>query len=513
MPLTIKSYESIARQLKSIQDRERQYDLLRKFCREDLYFLIWYGFQRRDIAHPWLLARCREVQENPDGYLDLWAREHYKSTIITYAKTIQDILASHGNDPLPRWKGEEPTFGIFSHTRPIAKGFLRQIKREFEGNQLLKYLFPDVIWENPANSGQKWSEDDGLVLKRKSNPKESTVEAWGLVEGQPTSKHFSVMVYDDVVTLESVRSPDMMRKTLESWEMSINLGGKNVKRRHVGTRYHFNDTYRELIKRQAATVRKYTASDDGTPEGKPVLMTQEAYEEKRRLVGPYTFATQMLMNPLADEIQGLKKEWIRYYQGSDGEGMNRYMMIDPASEKKKSSDFTSIFIIGLATDENFYVLDMLRDRLNLKERGDAVFRMHRKWRPLRTGYEKYGMQADIEYIKERQEKENYRFEIIELGGSIPKNDRIKRIIPSHSEGRWYYPNSIMRTNYEGKVEDLVEVFVNEEYLAFPVPVHDDMLDCESRIFDEDMQILFPRFENDDRYQHRRPKRTGSAWAS
>ena len=32
-----------------------------------------------------------------------------------------------------------------------------------------------------------WSLDGGLVVKRKSNPKEATVEAWGLVDSQPTS--------------------------------------------------------------------------------------------------------------------------------------------------------------------------------------------------------------------------------------------------------------------------------------------------------------------------------------
>jgi hypothetical protein len=34
--------------------------------------------------------------------------------------------------------------------------------------------------------------------------------------------------------------------------------------------------------------------------------------------------------------------------------------------------------------------DLLRDRLNLKERGDALFALHRRWRPRRVGYEQYG---------------------------------------------------------------------------------------------------------------------------
>lgn len=508
---TLKEYENLLRQLREFPDKNRRLQILRKLCRTDLFFLIWYGFQRKDIAHPWLLARCREVEENPDGYLDLWAREHYKSTIITYAKTIQDILASHGDDPLPEWKGMEPTFGIFSHTRSIAKGFLRQHKREFESNELLKILYPDIIWDNPHRDAPKWSEDDGLIMKRKGNPKESTIEAWGLVDGQPTSKHFSVMIYDDVVTLESVRSPDMMRKTLESWEMSINLGGKNVRRRHVGTRYHFNDAYRDLIRRDAAIVRQYPGTIDGTPDGEPVLISVESMAEKRRLLGPYTFATQILMNPLMDEIQGLRKEWIRYHNGSDGTGMNKYLIIDPASEKKKTSDYTAIFVIGLGEDQNYYVLDMLRDRLNLKERGDAVFYLHRKWRPFSTGYEIYGLQADIEYIRERQEHENYRFEIVELGGQMPKNDRIRRLIPSLSEGKWYYPQSLFRTDYQGKVQDLIDVYLNEEYLAFPVPVHDDMLDCQSRIKDPELNVLFPRLQTDDKYELPRRKRSVSAW--
>src|ERR1700758_5751831 len=77
----------------------------RLLARTDLYFLLTQVLGRRDIERSWLKDRCDEVQANPNGYLDLWAREHYKSTIITLGKTIQDVIASHGDDPLPEWEG------------------------------------------------------------------------------------------------------------------------------------------------------------------------------------------------------------------------------------------------------------------------------------------------------------------------------------------------------------------------------------------------------------------------
>ncbi len=220
--------------------------LARALALGDLFYLLVFVFGRKDVDRDWLYMRCREVQANPDGYLDIWAREHYKSTIITYALTIQDIL----NNP-------ELTVGIFSHTRPIAKGFLRQIKREFESNSTLQALFPDILFQNPSKESPKWSEDDGIVVKRKSNPKEATVEAWGLVDGQPTSKHFRLRVYDDIVTKESVSNPDMILKVTQAWELSLNLGAEGGKVRGAGTFYHFNDTYRTIIERGALIPRIY----------------------------------------------------------------------------------------------------------------------------------------------------------------------------------------------------------------------------------------------------------------
>ena len=448
--------------------------------------------RRVDADHDWIFARCREVQRQMDGCLDLWAREHYKSTILTFAGSIFRIIRSHGLDaPVDR----EVTIGIFSHTKPIARGFLRQIKYELETNEHLQALYPDIFWANPRKEAAKWTEDDGISVKRKANPKEATVEAHGLVDGQPTSKHFVHRQYDDVVTLESVTTPDMIRKTTASYEMSDNLGTEGGTLGVVGTRYHFADTYGDLIRR-GMPVRIHPCTKDGTENFTPencVLMQPETLRAKRVNQGPYTFGTQMLLNPKGDANQTFNPEWINFtVHAPTAQGMNVYIIVDPAGEKRKTNDYSTFWVIGLGPDQNYVALDVVRDRLNLTERTKTLMDLHRMWRPRRVGYEKYGMQSDIEHIRDEQERSNYRFEIVELGGQTPKPDRIRKLIPLFENKRIWFRRSKMHTDYEGQTRNLIETFVEEEYKAFPVMQHDDMLDCLARIVDPDLGAEFPR---------------------
>ena len=164
-----------------------------------------------------LYDRCREVEKDPDGHLDLWAREHYKSTIITFAGAIQEIL-----------RNPEITIGIFSHTAPHAKKFLSQVKGELETNTRFQALFPDVLYARPDKESPLWSVEKGIVVKRKSNPKEATVEAHGLVDGQPIGAHFQLLIYDDVVVPASVSTPEQVKKTTDMHALSDNLGARGA---------------------------------------------------------------------------------------------------------------------------------------------------------------------------------------------------------------------------------------------------------------------------------------------
>lgn len=225
-----------------------------------------------------------------------------------------------------------------------------------------------------------------------------------------------------------------------------------------------------------------------------------------------------------------RRDMLRYYQGLPadiGGGMNKYLLCDPAGEHRKDNDYTSMWVIGLGSDRNYYWLDGIRDRLSLPERGKEIMRLHRKWRPLETRYERYGMMADVQYIKELQDRENYRFDVTEVAGNkLKKEDRIRRLLPIFDEHAFYMPVSMYYTDRESVPHDLVNDFIEQEFVAFPAGIHDDMFDGLSRLTDAEgklngeavqLSLIWPMPDEDpnkpkDRYA--RKSNTGvSAWAA
>ncbi|MGH2721616.1 MAG: hypothetical protein ACRDJO_08440 [Actinomycetota bacterium] len=447
---------------------------------------------------------AREVEADTDGYLDLWARGHYKSTVITFAGSIQEIL----NDP-------EITIGIFAHTRPISTAFLEQIKRELETNSRLKLLYPEVLWADPKKESPQWSQH-GIVVKRKGNPKEATIEAWGVVEGQPTSKHFRLAIYDDMVTLKSVTTPEQIQKTTISWELSLNLGSKEPRRWYPGTRYSYGDTYQVMLERKAVKPRLHPATDDGTIAGKPVFLSQAAWEELLGASSDATIACQQLQNPTAGMQATFRVEWLRRYEVRP-KTLNVYIMCDPASSQKKDSCNTAIAVIGVDAARNKYLLDGVRQKLDLRARWTALYALRCRWmrepgvQAVYVGYERYGMQSDLEYFAERMEVEGDSFVIRELAwpreGSGSKTDRIQRLLPDMKTGHYYLPakldgesalqakvraqgqpyliaKPIRRKDESGRVYDLGEEFIDELRLE-PFGTKRDLIDAASRLYDMD----------------------------
>lgn len=438
--------------MKTLSEQEQKAKL-RNLCLTDLFFLIVYGCNRPDANRQWVFDRSREVQASPHGYLDLWAREHYKSTIITFGLTIQEVL----NDP-------ELTIGFFSHTRPIAKQFLRQIKWEFERNDRLKSWFPDVLYENPTKEAPKWSEDDGIILKRKTNPKEATIEAWGLVDGQPTSKHYKRMVYDDVVTRESVTTPEMIKKVTEAWELSRNLSSENGESRYAGTRYHFKDTYFEMMER-GIPARVYPATKDGSADGEPVLMSRE-HLAKKRVEMQDTFAAQMLLKPRLDKDAYFKKEWFKFYRREElPKHLRKYGASDYAVTVN-GGDYTVHGVCGVDQNDEIWVLDWWRKQTDSNVWVEQALSMMALHKPLMWGEEDGQIRKSLGPFIEKRMRERKVYCRREPFPSVSdKAVRCRSFQARAAQGCVHIPIDASWS------DDLLL-----ELLSFPLGSHDDQVD-------------------------------------
>jgi hypothetical protein len=415
----------------------------------DRYFLLTVLLGRKDAEHPWLFDRCREVELDPDGYIDLWARFHYKSTIITFAGAIQELMC----DP-------EITIAIFSVVKLIAQAFLNQIKEEFEQNEVLKKAFNDVLYANPRQLGTdgrpaKWGVARGITVKRKSNPKEASIEAHGLIDGQPTSRHFRLHIYDDVVTQDYL-SDDQIRKTTERWELADNLGSHlGVRKWMPATRYHFADTCGVVIERKSLKPRIHPATDNGLLTGKPIFLSDQRWEQLKNDQRS-TVSAQLLLNPIAGNEATFSSLWLRQYEVIPAL-MNVYVMVDPSKGDTDRSDRTAIAVVGVDLGGNKYLLDGVRHRMKLSDRWDYIKQFKRKWEShpgvqmVRIGYERYGQQVDLEVIQDMMIRENCSFPIEELNtprkGKHAKLDRIERLEPDIRGGRFYLPCVVYNADY------------------------------------------------------------------
>lgn len=240
----------------------------------------------------------------------------------------------------------------------------------------------------------------------------------------------------------------------------------------------------------------------------PDRMPEWYIQERKTTLGSYGYAGQFQQTPQPKGGGMLKVEWIKHHKGATGEGMNIAILGDKAGAKVSANnpdpDYTAFMVVGLGADRNYYILDIVRDRLNLTERWKTLLGLHKRWTvndvpPQFVGYEKIGADSDIEFFNNEMMRENYNFHIEPMNASKPlqKEVRIEKLVPLFEARRVYLPSyGFIKTDTEGFPRDLVKSFVEEEYKPFPVAKHDDMLDTLAQICDPHFYVPFPRFRED-----------------
>jgi hypothetical protein len=99
-------------------------ELCRYMGTNDLFFLMYFILDM-PVNHPFLVQRIYDAQDDHNLTLDLWARDHWKSTILTTALPIWQFI-----------QNPEERICLFSHTRAAAlAATLRECKSSLSLNR------------------------------------------------------------------------------------------------------------------------------------------------------------------------------------------------------------------------------------------------------------------------------------------------------------------------------------------------------------------------------------------
>lgn len=462
----------------------------RWLCLNDLWFLVMFVMKVEGANHPFVVKMCNEVgKTNGDRELDLWARGHFKSSIITTAWVIQQIL-----------KDKEERIGIFSHTRPAAKSLLRRVKLIFEGSELLKACFPDVLYGNPESESPKWSEDDGLIVRREGYYNEGSIEAWGLIEGMPTGKHFTLRVYDDVETKDLVGNPDTIERLKDSFSLSHNLSSMDGRHRVIGTPYSHAGLLQYIrgMKypdgRLMYKQRIVPITEDGTANGRPVYLSASAFDEMRARAGndvreEYNFNCQQLLNPTPVGVQrfnpGFLKEIEHQFIPKD---CYKFMVIDPAGDSKDGKgDAWAVLTVGVEpkADEigasNIYIMDACISPMRDSEAIEQIVRMYMNGGlVMQIGIEKVGLSSVEVHVANALSAKGRSISVD--AGSLrilrpAGRNKVKRIEQSLA---WPFNNG--KIYISKAVSSVYKERLRNEMEQFPY-WHDDGLDALSYLYD------------------------------
>ena len=234
------------------------------------------------------------------------------------------------------------------------------------------------------------------------------------------------------------------------------------------------------------------------PCGKSVVYNIETETHNYVAYGYATKNCQQLMNPTPENQQKVHADWIQYYQITPARSsMNVYIVGDPANTKKSAEhhdpDFTSIWVFGACARGFRYLLDGAYGRFSLVERWAELKRFVMKWEPKTVGWERYGKDTEPDTMRLWMDEQNFRFDLVDLGGPMNKVDRINKwLIPQIFKKKWLLPTAIWVTNKDTNQKiNLVDTLVNQQVLPWPLVGHDDLFDNWSRAEDPELGVEEP----------------------
>ena len=466
-----------------------------------LVYILGYrdlgGFHRLELER---IAAKSHLESHPVRRLWLWSRGFFKTSLITEAHSIYLIL----NNPDIR-------ILIVSYSLEVAKKPLGAIRNHFISNEDFRGFFKEYC-PKPNKEGKiEWGTTEAITVpNRTKNFKEPTIMCAG-IGTNITGLHFDWMKIDDLVNRDSVTNDVQIQSSKDYYSLLRPIFDNPVIPREdvIGTIYNFADLHSDLSKNPDFEKSIIPAINDRDEFVFPERLNKEGWE--KMLMDPsintYDIQRQWLLRPVDPKDAKFKESWIKYYNETP-ENMAEYICVDPASTQKKKSDYTVIERWGVDSAGKHYLLEASRDRMTAFERIDKLFQFVKNSSNLKwVKYEVLGgRHGDLEVIRERQAKLKIFFMVKETKSTTSgKSDRIEqRLVGPYYAGIIHLPERLFYKSNDGTTHDFSQE-MKMELLQFPNTLHDDIIDCQSQMFEEEL------IKGKDKAKETRKFMTASDW--
>ena len=435
---------------------------------ETAYYTVCKYITCRSLQ-PLHASIIHNVSDN-QASMDLAPRGHGKSTIGDVDFCITKVL-----------RNPDIRIMIGSKTQTQASAFLKEIRTHFEQNVNLIRIFGD--WKKSRDN--VWNDKEFTVNRRTVIKKEATVSALG-ASGAVVSKHFDIIIGDDLVGFENART-EAQRKVLKEWFYSslyptLEPDGEI----HIlGTRYSPMDLYEDLIKSKnyKVNVQQAITVKDGQEyslwESKFSLEKLRSIREEAGLI---IFNMQYQNNTELAKGKIFKYKYFKHFEEYDIDyDLNRvrvkvldsqgvpywipvriYMGADLAISEDETSnnDYFVLTVIGVDKNKNVYVLDYLKERLTFNAQLNAILDYGKNKFPM---VERIGVET-VQYQKSLAQ-EIRRLSLLPVVNIHTSKDKVTRAMRRSA----LFENG--KVWFRIGMDDLEECL-----LLFPEVDHDDLFD-------------------------------------
>jgi len=449
-----------------------------------LHLLLCLSLQRLRTKQVWELPRGHFKTTVASKSYPVWLALPMTDSDVDYA--IRTNLASE-TEALRFQSLHDPNLRILlvSGVDENAKKILRSTRYQFEQNQILRGVWPEVLPESNA----KWNDSE-LCLKRSLNFSESTFEAIG-VGNALQSRHYDLIIEDDLVGKEAADSETVMKRVIE---YHVLLEGaydrpETASSLVIGNRWSFSDL-NSWIRENEPEYEFHTRS--AIEDGQSIFPERFSVPDLRRIErkqGSYVYSCQYLNNPIAPGAHDFEPEWLKRFkliEELDANGrktkrlvaednksvffdqLNRFILIDPAREGKSSKARNAVLVVGVDKDDNHWIIRTWAEKTSTDRMMQRGFEFYETYRAQKCGIEGYGGDAHLKnYMAYKARTEHKRMNLIVFNKSTTKSkeERIRACQPRFETGKVY----LIDTDTE---------FFNE-YISFPSGVTVDLLDAYS----------------------------------